>query len=149
MKYLDIIEESKNPNGALMFDNYTISNIYKLIENSSGNYFPQGSVYADVPVEFFFDEFFEKFNKKIRWISIGPKAYLTGVGVVDTTTVYFNSLDEFSEYLDKNYGHLLIYTVNKQLDTLNPSLGYKWRIRFAMVSNKQDIRDEKLEDILN
>jgi hypothetical protein len=149
MNYLDIIEESKTPNGVLMFDNYTIGNLHKLIENSCGNYFPQGSVYADIPVQFFFDEFLDKFNKKIKWISIGPKAYLAGVGDVDATTMYFKSLDEFDEYLEENYGYLLIYTVNKQLDTLNPSFGYTWRIRFAVVSNKQDIRDEKLEDILN
>jgi hypothetical protein len=56
MNYLDIIEESKTPNGVLMFDNYTIGNLHKLIENSCNGYFPQGSVYADIPVQFFFDE---------------------------------------------------------------------------------------------
>ena len=68
----------------------------------------------------------------------------------ETTLIIFpESFLEFDEYLEENYGYLLIYTVNKQLDTLNPSFGYTWRIRFAVVSNKQDIRDEKLEDILN
>ena len=146
--YQDILEESKSPTGVLMFDGYTIGNVHKLIENSS-SYFPNGSVYADVPVQFYFDEFFERFNKKIKWISVGPKSYLSGVGAVVTTTKYFNNLDEFDKYLEENYGYLLIYTVNKQIDTLNLSSGYMWRIRFAIVSNKEDIRDEKLEDILN
>lgn len=147
--YQDILEESKSPTGVVSFDKYTIGNISQLITNSESSYFTSGSVYSDVPIQFYFDEFFERYEKKIKWISIGPKCYLTGVGDVSCMTHYFNNLDEFDEYLDKNYGYLLIYTVNKQLDTLNPSLGYKWRIRFALVSNKQDIRHEKLEDILN
>ena len=150
MKYTEHIgNENKTPTGVLMFDQYTIGNVQELIKNSQLSYFPTGSVFADVPVSLFFDEFFERFSKKIKYISLGPIAYLTGVGQVKSETNYFNSLDEFDEYLEENYGYLLIYTVNKQLDTLNPSLGYTWRIRFAVVSNKQDIRDEKLEDILN
>lgn len=150
MKYIDhIANENKTPNGVLLFDAYTIGNVQELIKNSQGSYFPTGSVFADVPVDLFFDEFFERFNKKIKYISLGPIAYLTGVGQVRSETNYFYSLDEFDEYLEENYGYLLIYTVNKQIDTLNLGAGYKWRIRFAIVGNKEDIRDEKLEDILN
>ena len=132
-----------------MFDEYTIGNVQELIKNSQSSYFPSGSVYADIPVEFFFDEFFERFNKKIKYISIGPAAYLTGVGEIRIQTSYFNSLDDFDKYLEENFGYLLIYTVNKQIDVLYPNSGYKWRIRFSIVGNKEDIRDEKIEDILN
>ena len=52
------------------------------------------------------------------------------------------------KHLLNNYGHLLIYTVNKQIDTLNIKNGYKWRIRFSIVSNKEDDRDDKIENIL-
>jgi hypothetical protein len=149
MKYTEHIgNENKTPTGVLMFDKYTIGNVQELIKNSQLSYFPSGSAYADVPIDFFFDEFFERFNKKIKYISLGPMAYLTGVGEVKSETFYFNNLDEFDKHLEENYGYLLIYTVNKQIDTLNPSNGYIWRIRFATIGNKEDIRDEKLEDIL-
>ena len=149
MTYKEIIEEKNTPTGVLMFDKYTFGNLNKLIENSESAYFPSGSYYADVPVQFFFDEFLERFSKKIKWISIGPKAYLSGVGEVSTDTFYFDDLDKLDEFLEKRYGYLLIYTINKQLEVVNPLAGYKWRIRMAIVSNKEDIRDEKLEDILN
>jgi hypothetical protein len=147
--YQDILEESKSSTGVVSFDKYTIGNISHLIKNSESSYYTSGAVYADVPTQFYFDEFFDRFNTKIKWISIGPKCYLSGIGDVICKTQYFNNLDDFDEFLSKNYGYLLIYSVNKQLDTLNLSSGYQWRIRFALVSNKQDIRDEKLKDILN
>ena len=147
--YQNILEESKSSTGVVSFDKYTIGNISYLIKNSESSYYTPGAVYADVPTQFYFDEFFDRFNTKIKWISIGPNCYLSGIGDVVCKTQYFNNLDDFDEFLSKNYGYLLIYSVNKQLDTLNLSSGYQWRIRFALVSNKQDIRDEKLEDILN
>ncbi len=149
MNYFDLIlKENENSTGVILFDSYTIGNVQKLIENSCNSYFPTGSVYADVPVEYFFDEFFTKFKSNIRWLSITPKAYLTGVGEVSTKTQYFDTLDDFEKHLLNNYGHLLIYTVNKQIDTLNIKNGYKWRIRFSIVSNKEDDRDDKIENIL-
>lgn len=81
--------------------------------------------------------------------TIGPKAYLSGVGEVIINTFYFDDLDKLDNFLEERYGYLLIYTINKQLEVTNPLSGYKCRIRMAFVSNKEDIRNEKLEDILN
>lgn len=148
MKYEDIVEEAKLNNDVVSFDKYTIGNVYNLIKNCESSYFIAGSVYVDVPTQFYFDEFFERFQNKIKWIALLPTCHFTEVGQVVTKIRYFDSLDEFDEFLKKNYGHLLIYSVNKQIDSLNLNQGYKWRIRFELVSNKEDIRDEKLEDIL-
>lgn len=149
MSYYDlIVKENENSNGVILFDIYTIGNVQTLISNSQKSYFPTGSVYADVPVEYFFDEFFTKFRSSIRWISINTKAYLSGIGDVLTKTEYFNTLDDFEIHLSNNHGSLLIYTVNKQIDTLNISNGYKWRIRFSIVGNKENDRDDKIENIL-
>lgn len=149
MKYVDIVEEAKLMNSVVSFDKYTISNVYNLIKNCESNYFPSGSIYVDVPTQFYFDEFFERFHHKIKWIALLPSCHFTGIGNVQTKTHYFYSLDEFDDFLIKNYGYLLIYSVNKQIDSLNLNHGYQWRIRLALVSNKEDIRDEKLDDILN
>lgn len=149
MNYYDLIlkENENSNNSVLLFDQYTIGNLQTLLDNSQKSYFPTGSAYADVPVEFFFNEFFSKIGNHIRWISIGPKAYLTGIGEAVTKTEYFKTLEDFETHILNNYGHLLLYTVNKQVDTLNINNGYKWRIRFALVANIEDDRDNKIENI--
>ena len=111
---------------------------------------------ATVHPSLWFGELFEYIQKSVKLVPKGPAFQLMKIENNQlfsynklVETMEFHSDEELKKFFEEDcrYKSLALFSICKYLDMRNLSIS--WRIRCVNVVTKQEVRDKKLDSIIN
>ena len=111
---------------------------------------------ATVHPSLWFGELFEYIQKSVKLVPKGPAFQLMKIEnnqLISNNylveTLEFNSDEDLKKFFEEDckYKSLAMFSICKYLDMTNLSIS--WRIRCVDVLTKQEVRDKKLDSIIN
>ena len=111
---------------------------------------------ATVHPSLWFGELFEYIQKSVKLVPKGPVFQLMKIennqlisNNYSVETLEFNSDEDLKKFFEKDckYKSLAMFSICKYLDMTNLSIS--WRIRCVNVLTKEEVRDKKLDSIIN
>jgi hypothetical protein len=111
---------------------------------------------ATVHPSLWFGELFEYIQKSVKLVPKGPMFQLMKIednqlisNTYSVGTLEFKSDEELKKFFEEDckYKSLAMFSICKYLDMTNLSIS--WRIRCVNVLTKEEVRDKKLDSIIN
>jgi hypothetical protein len=111
---------------------------------------------ATVHPSLWFGELFEYIQKSVKLVPKGPSFQLMKIEDnqlfaynYSVKTLEFNSDEDLKKFFEEDckYKSLAMFSICKYLDMTNLSIS--WRIRCVNVLTKEEVRDKKLDSIIN
>ena len=111
---------------------------------------------ATVHPSLWFGELFEYIQKSVKLVPKGPTFQLMKIednqlisNTYSVGTLEFKSDEELKKFFEEDckYKSLAMFSICKYLDMTNLSIS--WRIRCVNVLTKEEVRDKKLDSIIN
>ena len=104
-----------------------------------------------IPLDLWFNEFWDRLGTKIDYISIHMNIFVTySTGeIIDAKAgyKYYDSLDDYEYYINNINGYLCLYSINKVINLETMLISYE--VRDSVITNHSISRDIKLGKLIN